>query len=328
MTDTLRYLRYRLRHSLPKDKAQRLFLTVLLVLALPVGVVLVRQVQRYRAGAALDTAKLYFEPAQQSLPPDSNFKIMLDSKTNQVGFVRVEFTFDPSKVQFSNEITITPRLSTIIQKTTMAQANAAGQAIIVAALSPGDRGNPLVGINEIANVNMHTVAVETNLPAMLSITDAGVQLIDLLSNSVPFTSEQSSLVLNPVSATSTTAPIATSTIAETSTPIPTATLTAAPSPTSTHTPTPTGTSTPTHTPTPIAATVTTAPIATNTSVPTATSAPKQGDANGDGIVNSTDIGILVDAYGTQPPADSRADLNKDGIVNIVDIGIVIDNYGN
>jgi mannan endo-1,4-beta-mannosidase len=64
------------------------------------------------------------------------------------------------------------------------------------------------------------------------------------------------------------------------------------------------------------------PTPTPTPVPT-----KAGDANGDGKVDIIDIGIIVDAYGTNPTGDTRADLNGDGVVNGIDIGIVIDNYG-
>jgi CubicO group peptidase (beta-lactamase class C family) len=71
------------------------------------------------------------------------------------------------------------------------------------------------------------------------------------------------------------------------------------------------------------------PTPTQTPKPTPTSMPskKAGDVNGDGKVNMVDIGIIANAYGTNPTGDTRADLNGDGVVNVVDLGIVIDNYG-
>ena len=325
MSDTLKYLRYRLRHSIPRGNGGKLLLTLLLVLALPAGIVLVRQIQNYKTNAVLDTASIYFSPSSQNLPPDSNFKIMTDMKTNQVGFVRVEFTIDPTKVNLSSEITVTSRLATIVQKSTMADVNSSGTGIIVAALSTTDRGNPLTGINEIANFNVHVVSTQANATGTLSITNSGVQLIDMQSLVVPFTSSTASLALNVASpsSTGTGIPSVTGTIAITNTPTPLITSTV----TSTPTFTPTLTSTKTPTPTQVVATNTLTPTATGTTAPTATAAPKPGDANGDGLVNITDIGIVVDAYGTLPPSDPRADLNKDGFVNILDVGIIIDNYG-
>lgn len=332
MSDTFKYLRYRLRHTFPRGSGSRLFITVLLVLALPVGVVLVRQIQRYSAGAALDTASLYFSPAQQNLPPDSNFKIMADMKTNQVGFVRVEFTIDTAKINLVSEITVTSRLATVVQKSTMAEINSSGQGIIVAALSTTDRGNPLTGIVELANFNVHTVSAQANGATTLSITNSGVQLIDMQSQVVPFSSTSSNLILNAsVSSTvapppPTSTPTQVSTGTPTNTQAPTATGTTAPTSTGTGTPTPTKTPTPSPTGT-TAPTSTSAPTATATSTTAPTALPKAGDVNGDGVINITDIGIIVDVYGTQPPTDLRADLNKDGKVNIIDIGLVIDNYG-
>jgi hypothetical protein len=61
--------------------------------------------------------------------------------------------------------------------------------------------------------------------------------------------------------------------------------------------------------------------------PTATPSTKIGDINNDGIVNTVDIGIVVDNYGKLPVTNSKADINSDGSVNILDIGIIIDNYG-
>ena len=53
--------------------------------------------------------------------------------------------------------------------------------------------------------------------------------------------------------------------------------------------------------------------------------PPSADLNGDGVVNSADLGLLIAAWndlGTNP-----ADLNLDGIVNAVDLGIMIAAWG-
>jgi hypothetical protein len=71
-------------------------------------------------------------------------------------------------------------------------------------------------------------------------------------------------------------------------------------------------------------------VATATPTPTPSPTPtpaKAGDVSGDGQVNMVDIGIVVDAYRTNPISDTRADLNGDGTVNSIDIGIVVNNFG-
>jgi phospholipase C len=54
------------------------------------------------------------------------------------------------------------------------------------------------------------------------------------------------------------------------------------------------------------------------------SQPKTGDLNGDGVVNSTDVDILIGDWNT---SNSAADLNKDGTVNIFDLSIVLSSFG-
>jgi hypothetical protein len=52
--------------------------------------------------------------------------------------------------------------------------------------------------------------------------------------------------------------------------------------------------------------------------------PKPGDLNSDGVVNITDLSILLSSWNT---TNSTADINKDGTVNILDLSILLSNYG-
>ena len=49
-----------------------------------------------------------------------------------------------------------------------------------------------------------------------------------------------------------------------------------------------------------------------------------GDFDGDGVTNFTDLGILNEAYGS---ADPDTDLNGDGVVNQQDLGILLGDWG-
>lgn len=49
-----------------------------------------------------------------------------------------------------------------------------------------------------------------------------------------------------------------------------------------------------------------------------------GDLNGDGYVDTADLGILISAFGS---SDAIADLNGDGIVDTADLGILLANFG-
>jgi uncharacterized protein (DUF2141 family) len=53
-----------------------------------------------------------------------------------------------------------------------------------------------------------------------------------------------------------------------------------------------------------------------------------GDANGDGEVDVSDLGILAANYGLTAGADwSMGDFNTDGTVDVSDLGILAANYG-
>jgi hypothetical protein len=51
-----------------------------------------------------------------------------------------------------------------------------------------------------------------------------------------------------------------------------------------------------------------------------------GDVDGNGTINSVDIGMLIQDYAPNTPANSPADFDLDGTVNTVDIGMMLDNY--
>lgn len=103
----------------------------------------------------------------------------------------------------------------------------------------------------------------------------------------------------------------------------TATATRVASATATRTPTPTRTLTPTatatRTPTP-----TLTPTATATRTPTPTVTPSctlAGDFNGNGVIDTGDVNLLAERWGSRPatPAEQRYDLNGDGRIDVVDL---------
>jgi hypothetical protein len=52
-----------------------------------------------------------------------------------------------------------------------------------------------------------------------------------------------------------------------------------------------------------------------------------GDADGDGIVGSTDLNILLTQFGTSTGIDPRADMDGDVIVGSLDLNILLTNFG-
>ena len=49
-----------------------------------------------------------------------------------------------------------------------------------------------------------------------------------------------------------------------------------------------------------------------------------GDLNGDNLVDTADLGLLLARFGTTDP---DADLNSDGFVDTADLGLLLANFG-
>ncbi|KKS97695.1 MAG: hypothetical protein UV73_C0006G0049 [Candidatus Gottesmanbacteria bacterium GW2011_GWA2_43_14] len=112
---------------------------ILILLILPITVIAVQNTINYFSKAQLTgSVDAAFSPASFNLPPNANVKIMLDPHGQAVAFARVVIVFDKTKVKFDSEITTTASLSTVVEKTTMANANTSGKAVIVIAASPTD----------------------------------------------------------------------------------------------------------------------------------------------------------------------------------------------
>jgi hypothetical protein len=189
-------MKYDLRRSLRSTSGQLVTLA-LIAASIPVGVFLVQTALKYQTKAVSEIVLLYVSPASQQLPPASTFQIMADVKTNTVGFVRVAFTFDQTQIQLNQEIALTDIFKTVVEKTSMAEANATGVGVIVVALSTSDSENPPTGIFPVASASFVPVTTTTNQPASITIQLAESQVVDMTSNVLPLAKQDSDLTLNP-----------------------------------------------------------------------------------------------------------------------------------
>ena len=240
-----------LKYFLKGRKLVGLLALLIIVAAVPVAVYLTQKVTRFQAPAADEFVDINFSPSSQTLPPNSVFRIMLSARTNNVSFARVVFSFDRTKVRLASEITTTPLLPDIIQKSTMAEANATGLATIVLAVPPSQ--TLPTGVIEFASFNLTKVSVipndRTSLLFLRSDTQdmQNMQIVTDESLTPTINITDASLTLNPA-ATPTPTPLPTITPAFTSTPTPIPTNT--PTPTRIPTSTPIPTASPTQAPTP------------------------------------------------------------------------------
>lgn len=149
------------------------FIFFLMLLILPITVLGVQQTVKYLSHAA-GTAEVAFSPSTISLPPDAAVKININGNGTKVAFARVVFTFDKTKVKLAGEITPSATLSTVVEKSTMAAANSAGQAVIVLAASPSDT-QPTANF-ELASFNIS--ALTANPASLLQFVTSNIQIVE------------------------------------------------------------------------------------------------------------------------------------------------------
>ena len=109
----------------------------------------------------------------------------MNSGGRSVAFARVVFNFDQSLINLKSEITVIGQMSTIVEKTTMNQANSSGRVVIVAASSPGDI--PPNGIFEFASFDIDSNTTLTDATVEIIFDTFDSQIVDKLGPEIPAT---------------------------------------------------------------------------------------------------------------------------------------------
>lgn len=201
------------------------------LLALVIGIVLVGggALFAYKSVFAVDTATLYFESDSSTLTlsePDATMALRIDVVEEEIGFVRVHYTFDHTKIQLTDEIAVNPLFATSIEHTSMSEANSTGEILIAYGIGIGNTSNPPTGDFEFATFPVTLISDLPNDLVTFAVDTSDTQIVNLVMpvpDNLPLNPIDFNLALNP----------------EDPTPTPTETPTNTPTPTETSTPTPT-----------------------------------------------------------------------------------------
>ena len=178
--------------------AMQMLGVILMLLGIVGGVWGVREGYKWLSRAAGETARIYFEPATATFPPNQTMKMMIDSGTTGIGFVKAVVTFNPAKVKLTGEITTSDKLKTVVEKTSMATANSTGQITIVLGLLPADSLNPPMGIFEIAQLPFGAATTTANQTDTLAFQTASMEMWSYPGNAaVAITGTNSTVSVNP-----------------------------------------------------------------------------------------------------------------------------------
>lgn len=147
--------------------------------------------------ALASSPRLYFSSPQTTLPPNQTVDIVLDAQTTRIVFAHIEFTFDQTKVQLADEIQPANSLTSVVGKTSLAQANTSGRVVITTALDPGSQNNPPTGVFSIASFVLASIAGGGNQTTELLFDDPKIQIVQLNTAVLPVTTVPTTLTLNP-----------------------------------------------------------------------------------------------------------------------------------
>jgi hypothetical protein len=225
-------------------------LVLVLAVTTMVGVKLVQNRTLNQVLAVGEAVNFYFNPAAATILPGQTLQtqLMLDAKTNQIGFVRTEVTFDPAKVKLTKEIAAGTLLKQAIEVTSMAEANLTGKFVVAVGLSTADRLNPPTGQFSLATLTWEGASTQASGSASATVTIASSQVANMTPTNLPLSATGLSLLLNPIA---TVTPTPTHLPAATPTRIPTIIPTRVPTATPTGIPTVAPTRIPTATPIPL-----------------------------------------------------------------------------
>lgn len=216
----LSYLKHKLLSSRRWDI--KLLTVALLLLGIAVSVQLVRSGVSWLSKAGPDDVRLFFASSEYTLPPDTNLNLMLDAGSKQVGFIRVEVSFDRSKVNLLGEVNTNSSFRRMVIKSTRNEANTNGKVVLALGVDPDDLGQAPSGTFQLAQIPITAVTADPNQSTQLTILRSAIQVVDLGTNSLGFFTEDASIVINPTGSTPTSVIASpTPTAGPTSTPIPT-----------------------------------------------------------------------------------------------------------
>ncbi len=209
-----KYLKFKLKNN-------KLSLMVILggLVAIIVAIFLVKSIASFRSNAATSQVRLFFLPAVQSTPPNYTLKLMADSGTYKVGYLKVTLNFDPRFIQLTDEITPVSNLKRVIVKTSKLDANATGTINLVIGINPEDVSIAPTSAFQIANI---PIGITTNpfITTNVSISP-NVEVVDLTPVSLTATSQDATVNLATPSPMPTIIPSSTPVSSIAPSPIPT-----------------------------------------------------------------------------------------------------------
>lgn len=177
-------------------KSKELIVLIGALIGIVAVVFLIQRITQTLTGAFGETVNVSLVPNNAQMPPDRSISIYVNAKTNKIGFSRVKVSFNPQKIKLASEAIQTNTLATVLEKTTMAQANTTGTLILALGLATFDKATPPTGTFEIARLPFTTVSTIKNDSTTVTIDNADIQIAEMAQSALPHTTTGITINLN------------------------------------------------------------------------------------------------------------------------------------
>jgi hypothetical protein len=197
---------WKIKDRFPKESRKRAIVLLVVLAALPLSVYLVQQAIRYFSKAIGEavTVSVVDTSGNSSITINSgqsaNVKVMLNARTNPIGYTRVVVSYDNSKVNITGNVTTASQLSMnnadaeqkpnynppsgldvctgstpCIIKTPVNKANNNGKLVLVLARDPRSSGSAPTGNFELASFTLQSLS---NNASNVTITKSDSQIVN------------------------------------------------------------------------------------------------------------------------------------------------------
>ncbi len=164
----------------------KLFMVFSILVGVAMSVNLINSTLSFKAKASAYTVEIYLDPRETSMPPDTAFHLMINPYGQGVSYLSTRIFFDTASLKLVGNPNVSNNpLIPVFPPTSEGEANTTGFIDLVYT-QPENGVAPSVPF-EIAALTFSNISSSSVLNSQISIVDERTEVVDSLSNDLPFT---------------------------------------------------------------------------------------------------------------------------------------------
>lgn len=177
-------------------------LTIFLFITTLIIVWLLKSPQRFfKLKAAANQVSVVINPETTAMTGATaqEFQVIAVAE-KAIGFIALELSFNPGLIQLTQEVTLTnTKLTQVILKTPLAEANVTGKIKIAVGLDPQQAADPPINNINLATLSMKAISSQPNTVAEINFVTSSFQVVATDTTVLEPLPGKSQITLNPTS---------------------------------------------------------------------------------------------------------------------------------